>query len=97
MLCAPHDVCETTGLWNFVEEKMKHLACAAAATIALLLTCAAFAQANYPTKPIRFIVPFPPGGSTDFLSRLITTKMTEILGWQIVVDNRAGAGGTIGT
>jgi tripartite-type tricarboxylate transporter receptor subunit TctC len=56
----------------------------------------AFAQANYPTKPIRFIVPFPPGGGTDILSRLVATKLTETLGWQIVVDNRGGAGGSIG-
>jgi tripartite-type tricarboxylate transporter receptor subunit TctC len=54
-----------------------------------------FAQ-QYPAKPIRFIVPFPPGGSTDFMSRLITRKMTDDLGWSIVVDNRPGAGGTIG-
>jgi tripartite-type tricarboxylate transporter receptor subunit TctC len=57
---------------------------------------AALAQANYPAKPIRFIVPFPPGGGTDILSRLVTSKLTERLGWQIVVDNKPGAGGNIG-
>lgn len=75
---------------------MNRLLYVAAALLALTATGSACAQANYPTKPIRFIVPFPPGGGTDFLSRLITNKMIEILGWQVVVDNRPGAGGTIG-
>lgn len=56
----------------------------------------AHAQANYPTKPIRFIVPYPPGGGTDIVSRLITTSLSERLGTQVIVDNRGGAGGTIG-
>jgi tripartite-type tricarboxylate transporter receptor subunit TctC len=54
------------------------------------------AQGTYPTKPIRMIVPFPPGGGTDILSRLVANKLTESVGWQIVVDNRGGAGGNIG-
>jgi tripartite-type tricarboxylate transporter receptor subunit TctC len=57
---------------------------------------AAYAQANYPAKPIRFIVPFPPGGGTDILARQLGNKLTETLGWQIIVDNRGGAGGNIG-
>lgn len=56
----------------------------------------AHAQANYPTKPIRFIVPYPPGGGTDIVSRLVSTKLSERLGAQVIVDNRGGAGGTIG-
>ena len=55
----------------------------------------AAAQA-YPSKPIRFIVPFPPGGGNDTMARTFGQKMTEGLGQQVVIDNRAGAGGNIG-
>ncbi|HSF47626.1 MAG TPA: tripartite tricarboxylate transporter substrate-binding protein, partial [Burkholderiales bacterium] len=51
---------------------------------------------NYPTKPITMIVPFPPGGTTDILARTIGQKLTEAWGQQIVVDNRPGAGATLG-
>ncbi|HET7158186.1 MAG TPA: tripartite tricarboxylate transporter substrate-binding protein, partial [Burkholderiales bacterium] len=69
---------------------------AAVFLIACAFTTGALAQSDYPTRPIRYIVPFPPGGGTDILSRLVASKLTERLGWQIVVDNRAGAGGNIG-
>lgn len=59
------------------------------------LSSAVFAQV-YPTRPIRFIVPFPPGGSTDTYARIIGVKLTEALGQPVVLDNRAGAGGALG-
>jgi tripartite-type tricarboxylate transporter receptor subunit TctC len=69
---------------------------AAAAAIALGLANAAFAQGSFPSRPVRLIVPFPPAGGTDILARTVANKLTETLGWQIVVDNRPGAGGNIG-
>jgi len=66
-----------------------------AMSVALAFTAAAQAQ-SYPSKPIHMIVPFPPGGGTDILSRLVANKLTDVSHWTVVPDNRAGAGGTIG-
>ncbi|MSQ55472.1 MAG: tripartite tricarboxylate transporter substrate binding protein [Betaproteobacteria bacterium] len=69
----------------------------AGALCALLLAApAAVLGQAYPSKPIRFIVPNPPGGGTDTLTRVIANKLNETLQWQIVVDNRPGAGGNVG-
>ncbi len=67
-----------------------------AAALLLALT-APVAADDYPAKPVRLIIPFPPGGSNDVVGRMIATQLSERLGKQVVVDNRAGAGGVIGT
>ena len=56
-----------------------------------------FASEGFPDKPVRFIVPFPPGGGSDAFARIVSAKLTEIWGQQVVIDNRAGAQGSIGT
>ena len=58
---------------------------------------AAAAAAQYPTKPIRLIVPYPPGGGNDAIARMLAQKFPDILGQQLIVDNRPGAGTTIGS
>jgi tripartite-type tricarboxylate transporter receptor subunit TctC len=67
-------------------------------TLALLLalSTAAAAADVFPSKPVRLIVPFPPGGSNDIVARMVATQLTERLGKQVIVDNRGGAGGVLG-
>ena len=69
----------------------------AVAGLLAALTAPAVAQQDYPNRPIRVIVPFPAGGSNDIVGRAIAAQMSERLGKQIVIDNRTGAGGVIGT
>jgi tripartite-type tricarboxylate transporter receptor subunit TctC len=66
------------------------------AAFALLLPLIAAAQEPYPAKPIRFILPFPPGGGTDLLGRLIAERLGASLGQPVVTENRGGAGGNVG-
>jgi tripartite-type tricarboxylate transporter receptor subunit TctC len=64
----------------------------------LLMVLASVAAAQgYPGRPVRLIIPFPPGGSNDIVGRMIAAQLGDRLGQQVVVDNRGGAGGTIGT
>ena len=67
----------------------------------LILAClaapATVAAQDYPSRPIRLIIPFPPGGSNDVVGRVFATRLSDRLGRQVVVDNRSGAGGVVGT
>ena len=67
------------------------------ALLGAALCATAAAQQSYPTKPIRLVVGFAPGGNTDTVARLVGQRLGERLGTQVIIDNRGGAGGTIGT
>ena len=69
----------------------------AAAALCIGLSAAQAAESSYPTKPVRWIVAFPPGGITDTTSRLVAEEMSKSLGQSVLIDNRGGAGGTVGT
>ena len=79
------------------QSKIFGILLALCAVIAVFTAASVFAADAYPSKPVRLIIPFPPGGSNDIVGRLIATKLTERLGKQVVVDNRGGAGGVLGT
>ncbi|WP_326544026.1 tripartite tricarboxylate transporter substrate binding protein [Pseudorhodoferax sp.] len=67
------------------------------ATTLAALPLLATAQASYPDKPVRFLVPYPPGGGTDVIARIVQHKFATTLGQQVVIENRGGAGGSVGT
>ena len=70
---------------------------AALGILALVSSSAAFAQAQWPNRPVRIVVPFAPGGSNDVMARRLSLRLTEKLGQPVVVDNRAGGGSVVGT
>ncbi len=71
-------------------------ATAVLACVALSQTCVTVHAQPYPAKPIRYIVPFPPGGGSDLVARSIAQKLTDTAGMQVLVDNRPGAGTIVG-
>ena len=74
----------------------KLTASASIALVLALISTLAFGQAPYPNRPVKMIVPFAPGGASDFVARIISPKLGELLGQQIVIENRPGASGNIG-
>ncbi len=84
---------------NFTRRSLALMTAAAAvASAGLTIPAAAMAQpeANWPTKPIKWVVPFPPGGAMDVIARTLGDKAARVLGQAVVVENRPGAGGNIG-
>ena len=81
-------------LYNRVRMRLARLLCA---TIPAFIVASASAQEDFPSKPVRMVVPFAPGGETDIFCRAIAQRLGEVLGQNIIVDNRAGATGIVGS
>lgn len=85
-------------LSNLSSTRRRALATAALATLAFTTPLAAHAQANsYPDKPVRFLVPYPPGGGTDVIARIVQERFQAALGQPVIIENKGGAGGSVGT
>ncbi|UUE91967.1 tripartite tricarboxylate transporter substrate binding protein [Comamonas thiooxydans] len=85
-----------TQLANPAMRRRKLINLVATALVASGASGAACAQTDYPTKPVRLVVPYAPGGATDVIGRVLAKQLSDALGQQFVVDNRAGAGGSLG-
>jgi len=86
-------------IWRFsgIFRQARSLGVALLAIAAVAALSAAAVAQPYPNKPVRVFVPYPPGGGTDVLARIVAPKLSENLGQQVVIDNRPGAGGTLGS
>lgn len=81
---------------NLLSKRFKTLGIMLSLAILMTIPTALFAADPYPTKPVRIVIPFPPGGSNDIVGRMIATKLSERLGRQVVAENKGGAGGVLG-
>ncbi len=77
-------------------QRVSRLLLSVSVLLAAILPIAPLMAQDYPNKPIKLIIPYPPGGATDVIGRIVALKMSEALGQQLIVDNRAGATGSIG-
>ena len=84
-------------LENFVKQRMRVMPCVSIVISALLLHVAGAAAQQWPVKPVRIIVPFPPGQAADIITRAVGERLSPVLSQQVVIDNRPGAGAALGT
>ena len=75
----------------------RKLAAASAISLAVAITMSGAMAQDYPTRPVTMVVPFPPGGGTDVLGRIVGKRLSETLGQQVIIENVRGAGGMIGS